>query len=195
MRIGILGGSFDPIHLGHLAVAREAEKQFKLDKILFVPALVSPQKTEQVPTTAAPFRARMIELAIQGERGWELCDLELRRPGVSYTVDTLRELRKLYPPPDKIFFIAGADSYLDLKQWKDPEEILRLAEWIVAPRPGFHLPKKLPGRFHRLEMPPVHISATGLREKLERKEEVSSLVPRLVCDYMQRMKIYGEKGS
>lgn len=192
MRIGILGGSFDPIHKGHLALARESERQFKLEKILFIPALHPPHKAQSpgLPVAWAEHRARMVELAIQDEPDWELCDLELRRPGISYTVDTLRELKKLYPPPDELFFIAGADSFQELKHWKNPEEIMKLSEWIVAPRPSYKLPPKLPPGFHLLRMAPLALSASELREKIESNEEISNWVPEKVKVYMEREKVY-----
>lgn len=193
MKIGILGGSFDPLHKGHLTLARESEKQFHLDKILFVPALLPPHKEGDSDLTPAPLRARMIELAIQGEATWELSDIELRRPGVSYTVETLRELRRDYPAPHQLFFIAGADSFLDLTRWKDPEEIVRLSEWIVAPRPSFPLPPKLPDRFYLLNIPPMEISASELRERIERGDDISRWVPEKVRDYLQRMNLYPGK--
>ena len=193
MRIGILGGSFDPIHYGHLALARESEKQFKLDKILFLPAFLPPHKRGDPDLSPAPMRARMVELAILGQPNWELCDLELRRPGVSYTADTLRQLRQIYLSPHELFFIAGADSLQDLKQWKDPEKILELSEWIVAPRPSFRLPERLPARVHLLQMPPVAISASELREKIDRGEDVSEWVPEKVRDYMEKMNVYRRK--
>ncbi len=189
MRIGILGGSFDPIHEGHLTLAREAMKQFKLDRVLFVPTHLPPHKKEG-ELTPGPFRARMTELAIVDEGKWQLCDLELRRRGLSYTVDTLRELRKIYPPPHQLFFIAGADSLQDIQTWKDPEEILRLSEWIVAPRPSFTPPPNPPARIHWLKMQPVDISATELREKIRRGEDVSRWVPTRVFDYIRHSKIY-----
>jgi len=194
MRIGILGGSFDPIHEGHLTLAREAMKQFKLDRVLFVPAHLPPHKKEG-ELTPGPFRARMTELAILDERKWQFCDLELRRRGLSYTVDTLRELHKIYPPPHQLFFIAGADSLQDIQTWKDPEEILRLSEWIVAPRSSVAVPPNLPSRVHWLKMPPVDVSATELREKIRRGEDVSRWVPSRVRDYIQHSKIYEGKLS
>ena len=190
MRIGILGGSFDPIHKGHLTLARESAKQFKLEKILFIPASQSPHKKRDFFQTPVPLRARMVELAIGDEPSWELCDVELRRAGVSYSVDTLRELRKIYPPPHEIFFIAGADSFLDLKGWKEPKEILKLSEWIVAPRPSFQLPLVLPPRFHRLRISPISISASELREKLNQGEDVSEWIPEKVGNYVRRMRLY-----
>ncbi len=190
MRIGILGGSFDPIHQGHLTLARESMKQFKLDKVLFIPASVPPHKKNDAFVTPAPSRARMTELAIVEEPRWEVCDFELRRPGVSYTVDTLRELRKIYPPPHELFFIAGADSLQDLAKWKDPEEILKLSEWIVAPRDSVPFPPSLPGGIHRLNIPLVEISATELRDKIRRAEDVSHWIPERVARYIQERNVY-----
>ncbi len=195
MRIGILGGSFDPIHKGHLALAQESAKQFNLDKILFIPASHPPHKKEDHHLTSAPLRARMIALAIQDDPRWELCDLELRRPGVSYTVDTLRELRKLYPQPHELFFIAGADSFNDLKDWKEPKELLKLCEWIVAPRPSSKLPEPLPSGFHLLKIAPILVSATELRSRIERGEDISEWVPEKVRDYMKKQKIYSGKNQ
>lgn len=193
MKIGILGGSFDPIHEGHLILARESERQFKLDKILFTPALVSPLKTESPSLTPAPLRARMVEMAIRGRPSWQLCDLELVRSGPSYTVETLRELRNIYPSPHELFFIGGVDAYEDLKNWKNPEEILKLSEWIIAPRPSHPLPKNLPPRFHPLQMRPIAISSTEIRHRAGQGKDVSVWVPRRVHDYLRQMKIYEEK--
>ncbi|MBI2166908.1 MAG: nicotinate (nicotinamide) nucleotide adenylyltransferase [Candidatus Omnitrophica bacterium] len=195
MKIGILGGSFDPVHAGHLSLARESEAQFKLDKILFIPARIPPHKQEDPSLAPASHRARMVELAISGAPRWELSDLELRRPGVSYTVETLLELRKIYPEPHQIFFIVGADSLADLKKWKDPEEILRLSEWIVAPRPAFPLPGKLPPRMHWLKMAPLSLSASELREKIQRGDDVSQWVPQKVTDYIRRTGLYRREGA
>ena len=193
MRIGILGGSFDPIHEGHLALARESQRQFRLDKILFIPTFLSPLKTEKFPATPAPIRARITELAIRGEASWELCDLELARRGVSYTVDTLRELRKIYPAPHPLFLIAGADAYEDLKNWKEPEEILKLCEWIVAPRPSHPIPGAPAPGVHRLKMRPIAISASEVRERIRMGKDVSVWLPRPVADYLKRIGLYQEK--
>ena len=197
MRIGILGGSFDPIHQGHLALARESEKKFHLDKVLFIPAPHPPHKSQGkiLPIASPEDRARMVELAIRPHPQWELSDIELKRPGISYTVDTLRGLRELYPLPHELFFIVGADSFIDLKDWKDPEEIMKLSEWIVAPRPGVKLPAELPARFHLLPMAPVDISASQLRKKIEEKNqnEISDWVPQEVQDYIQQQKVYSKR--
>lgn len=196
MKIGILGGSFDPLHNGHLTLARESEKQFNLDKILFIPSAIPPHKSKggHFPIAPAPQRAHMIGLAILGEPKWELCDLELRRSGISYTIDTLRELRKIFPSPHELFFIAGADSFRDLQTWKDPDEIIKLSEWIVAPRPLVKVPSKLPPRFHFLNIPPLAISASEIRNKIGRGEDVSEWIPEKVVNYMKQMNLYGREG-
>ena len=188
-----MGGSFDPIHQGHLTLARESQKQFQLEKILFIPAFHPPHKSQgkAIPVASAAHRARMVELAIRGEPGWELCDVELKRPGISYTVDTLRELRKVYSSPHEFFFIAGADSFLEFNTWKDPEEILRLCQWVVAPRPSVKLPEKQPPRFHWLKMAPLAVSASELRQKIVRGENISDAVPLPVKEYIKREKVYG----
>lgn len=190
MRIGILGGSFDPIHKGHLALARESEKQFQLDKILFIPASIPPHKKEDLNLSPAPLRARMVELAIGGEPRWELCDIEFRALGPAYTVETLRKLGKIYPKPHQLFFIAGADSYHGLQTWREPEEILRLSEWIVAPRPLFDLPRALPPGFHLLRISPINLSASELRAKIARGEKVSDEIPARVYEFIRSMKLY-----
>jgi len=193
MKIGILGGSFDPIHEGHLTLARESQRQFKLDKILFVPVFLSPLKFGKTPLTTAALRARMVGLSLKGEPSWELCGVELSRSGVSYTVDTLRHLRKSFPPPHQLFFIAGADAYEDLKNWKEPDEIMKLSEWIVAQRPTHPLPVALPTGFHLLKMRPIAVSASEIRERVREGRDISVWVPRPVADYIKRMGLYREK--
>ena len=191
MRVGIFGGSFSPVHNGHLALAREAMSELNLDKIIFVPSFSTPLKSRE-KVLPVSLRLKLLKQALRGLPGFSVSLCEINRKGVSYTVDTLRELRKIYPPPHQLFFIAGADSYLDLPKWKEPEEIMRLSEWIVAPRPSSPLPAKLPPRFHLLKMPPVEISASELREK---GKDISSWVPPKVKDYLKRMKLYQEKVS
>ena len=171
-------------------MARESERQFQLDKIFFIPAGRPPHKKETFFLTPAPHRAEMVRLAIQGVKRWELSRVELERPGISYTVETLRELKKAYPDPSRLFFLIGADSFRDFEQWKNPDEILRLAELIVAPRPGFPLPEASPQRMHWLQMPPVEISASGLRQKLERGEEAFEWIPERAVAYIRTMKLY-----
>lgn len=134
-QIAILGGSFDPIHLGHLAVAREVLSQMELDRIWFLPAWQSPNKSSG-STTSPLHRMAMVRCAIEGVEQFELCDLEFQRKGASYTHQTLEALHQLQPETDW-FWILGLDTFIDFPGWKNPADILKLANLIVVPRPGY----------------------------------------------------------
>ena len=134
-RIGILGGTFDPIHGGHLALARAAIRRLKLDRVLFVPARLSPLKDSR--PTPAKHRLAMLRLALKGMRKAKIETLELKRPGRSYKVDTLKALKRKYPHAE-LFLILGRDAARDLPRWKRPAEICRLATVAIFPRPGLH---------------------------------------------------------
>src|SRR3989338_2781334 len=138
MRIGILGGTFDPIHEGHLALARAAVKELRLDKLVLVPTYPHPLSDKQSSTvTSAEDRLEMVRLAVDGEPKFAVSELELERKGISYTVDTLNQIRKQYPKPDELFFVTGGDWGKALNQWKDIRTIFSLAHFVVARRPGF----------------------------------------------------------
>lgn len=135
MRVGILGGTFDPVHGGHLALARAALRRLKLDQILFVPARLSPLKDSK--PTPAKHRLAMLRLATKGMRKARIEALELKRPGPSYTVDTLKALKRKYPGAE-LFLILGKDAARDLSKWKNPIGVRLLAEICIFPRPGLH---------------------------------------------------------
>ncbi|MFQ5656568.1 MAG: nicotinate-nucleotide adenylyltransferase [Candidatus Methylomirabilales bacterium] len=138
MRIGVMGGTFDPIHLGHLRAAEEIYLAFGLDHIIFVPAAHPPHKTDQ--DVAAPIhRYEMVSLATVFTPYFSVSPIELNRPGQSYSVETMRELLKLHGPETHLFFIMGVDAFLEMSTWKDVVEILRLARVIVTARPGWRL--------------------------------------------------------
>jgi nicotinate-nucleotide adenylyltransferase len=176
MRIGYFGGSFDPPHLGHLAVARAAAEAFHLEQVLFVPTGRQPLKPEGA---LAPYadRLAMTALLCEGERGFATSDLEAPTAddAPSYTVDTLCRLQHLHPGA-QLFVLAGADAFLTLRQWRSPEELLQLAEWIVVSRPGAGLRERLPGlgltaeqlsRVHCLDGIAETASATEVRRLLQ----------------------------
>lgn len=191
MKTGILGGTFDPIHQGHLRLAEAARSQYGLNRILFVPALVSPHKAGKVETAPAPHRFRMVELAIKKFPEFELSDMELNRPGISYTVDTLRDLKKKYPK-DEFYFILGSDAARGFSQWKEPEEIKKMVKLLVACRPGFALPEKS-GGFLYLEMPETDLSSSHLRERLAKKEKLGAeIMPSDVESYIREMGLYSK---
>ena len=190
MNIGILGGTFDPIHEGHLMIARTARKQFDLHKILFVPAFIPPHKSHERSLTPAPYRYEMVRLAIQGDEGFEVSDLEWNRAEISYTVQTLRELKHQYPS-DKLFFILGEDSLRALPEWREPEEIRRLAHILVAPRDGGRSFQGLPPGVFRLGMPQISIASSDIRRLLKEGKKIPAawLAP-AVQTYLEKKKLY-----
>ncbi len=134
LRLGILGGTFDPVHLGHLASAREVAAAFDLDTVLMLLSARPPHKTQTAQAPAAQ-RLEMLRLAVQGDPVLQACDMEMRREGASYTVDTLRELSTAYPGAE-LFLILGADAYAEIDTWSRPQELPQLCNIIVTSRPG-----------------------------------------------------------
>ena len=189
MRIGILGGTFDPIHEGHLALARAACREIKLDRVIFVPARQHPLK-EKGETIASPkHRLALAMRGIENDPKFEVSDCEIRRSGLSYTVDTLRALRKEYPKPHELFFITGGDWGKSLDQWKDIDTIFSLAQFVVANRPGFDL-KRVPHQVQTLEFVPLDISSTEVRSRLKEGNVVSAMIPKSVLEYIQEHGLY-----
>ena len=190
MKIGILGGTFDPIHEGHLALARAALQKLTLDRIIFVPAFRHPLMEKQAITIASPeARLEMVKLAIADESRFQISDCEIKRKGTSYTVDTLRMFRAQYPKPDELFFITGGDWAKDLSQWKEIDLLLTLAHFVVAKRPGFNT-SRLPRGVTLLDFVPLDISSTGIREYLAKGKSTGLPVPKGVLRYIQEHKLY-----
>jgi len=183
MRIGILGGSFDPIHHGHLILARAAMEELGLERILLIPANKSPHKTETKPATAED-RIGMVRLAIAGEEGFEASDIELRRPAPSYTVDTLRELKQWHPR-DEFVLLIGADNVAKFDTWREPDEIKRLAQIAVLDRAGHAAAGDGP-IVRRL----VDISSTDIRARVGAGLSIRYLTPDAVCDYITQHSLY-----
>lgn len=175
MRIGILGGSFNPVHNGHLALAESARREFGLDRVLFVPTHLSPMKkaAELLP---AALRLRLLRVALKGRKGFALELCELRRKGTSYTVDTLRFLRRRWGRSTSLYFICGADALRRLSRWKSPREVLQLCRFIAANRPGQALPKPR-ARVLVMAMPACRISASQVRRRWRRGQRLDGLVP------------------
>jgi nicotinate-nucleotide adenylyltransferase len=202
MRIGVFGGSFDPVHYGHLLLAECCREQASLDRVWFTPAATAPHK-QHAPRADGADRLEMLALAIADQPAFEVCDLELARGGVSYTVDTLAEIaaRKL---DGELLLPLGSDSLADLPNWRQPEEICRLATPLVVRRPGAapvdyaRLAALLPDRrieeIRRLEveMPLVGLSSTDLRERLAAGRSVRFRTPRAVEDYIARRGLYAK---
>jgi nicotinate-nucleotide adenylyltransferase len=197
--IGILGGTFDPVHVGHLALAREARRALDLERVLFVPNSDPPHKDWTV--TAPAHRAAMVRLAIHGEPGFELCLLELERPGPSYAVDTVAQFATWShaegrPEP---WFILSDEALRDLPTWRTPERILELVRVAAAPRPGTARPDRfwLAERFGTLEArvtflagPQVDVASSSIRERARLGQDITGLVPDRVAAYIVEHKLY-----
>jgi nicotinate-nucleotide adenylyltransferase len=172
LRLGIMGGTFDPIHIGHLVTADEALHQFALDDILFMPTGTGPHKQREV--TSAEMRYLMVGVATASHPHFWVSRHELDRPGVDYTADTLAGLRELLRDDAELFFITGADAVLDILTWKEPERLLSLCTLIAATRPGYDLGRLstvLAGLAHRervvvMEIPALAVSSSMIRERV-----------------------------
>lgn len=197
MRIGIFGGSFDPIHNGHLLLAESCREQALLDQVWFVPAAVSPHKQGEKPTNATD-RIEMVRLAIGGHESFVLSEVETSRGGVSYTVDTLEEI-KAERPSDELFFLMGADSLVDLPKWRSPEKICELARILVVARPDSPSPdmsalapflKDSADTGIVVTMPMVDYSSTEIRRRCQAGESIRYRVPRSVEKYIEAKRLY-----
>lgn len=191
-RLGIFGGTFDPIHTGHLIIAEDVWERFSLQKLIFVPARTPPHKDD--PTIASPHhRCSMISLAIKGNTHFEVSDVEIRRPGRSYTVDTLEAFRNIYPEPTELLFIMGLDQALEVQTWKDPERLFSLAEILVVPRPGYSatgLKEEIRGEVKLLEGRSIDISSTEIRRRVGAGQSIRYLAPKEVEAYIHDNRLY-----
>jgi nicotinate-nucleotide adenylyltransferase len=193
-RIGVMGGTFDPIHHGHLVAAEEARWQFDLDRVVFLPTGQPWQKP--VGVSPAEDRYRMAAIATASNPAFTVSRLEIDHPGPTYTVDSLRRLRAEQPEGTRLFFITGADAVLQLLTWKDPDQVLALAEFLAATRPGFDLDSlvdQVPGaagRVHRMDIPALAISGSDLRGRVARGAPIRYLVPDEVARYISEHGLY-----
>lgn len=200
MRIGIFGGTFDPVHLGHLILAEQCREQGALDQVFFIPAARPPHKLERVLT---PFhhRAEMLELAIAGNAAFHVERMEEERAGPSYTVHTLEALKQAEPGRD-LWLVMGSDTLVDLRHWYQPERILQLAGLLVVARPGatvlsadelrgdLSLPRDLSMGLKVVRMPLLEISSSSIRNRVPRGETIRYEVPRSVEMYIREKKLY-----
>lgn len=198
MRLGVLGGTFDPVHLGHLILAEEARGELGLERVLFVPAGQPWRKADRQITPAVQ-RVEMVRVAIADNDGFELSLLEVEREGPSYTVDTLEALRARHQGSE-LFFLMGLDALADLPNWRDPQGIIARAWLAVARRPGLEesaalaaVEERVPGLSRRviwLAMPRIGISASGIRERVRRGKSIRYLVPAAVEAFIRERGLY-----
>jgi len=199
-RVGLIGGSFDPIHIGHCVLAEEVRRQRRLDRVIFLPAAQSPHKPSE-PRASADQRRRMVEAAIAGNRAFSISTREIDRGGVSYTIDTLEELRR-ERPEDTFLFMAGADILPDLAAWHRVDELLRMVPFVVAGRPGstFEALDNLVSRLgadavnglraNRVTIPALEISSSDIRDRVRAGLSIRYLVPPTVGTIIRTERLY-----
>jgi nicotinate-nucleotide adenylyltransferase len=192
MKIGILGGTFNPIHIGHLILAEEAREKLELDKVIFVPAYLPPHKDDS-DIAAAGERLTMLKLAIKGNGYFAVSDIEIKRDGRSYTIDTIKEFKIRYPHDD-LYFIIGSDLLTYLEEWKDLAQIIKMVKFIAATRPGYPL-EKIPSYISTIPIRAVDISGFAIRQAIKENKSFRYLVPEAVHKYIIRNKLYKNQRS
>ncbi len=189
MKIGLFGGSFDPVHLGHLLVAQAAREELGLDRLFLIPAAQSPFKPGSKPTSGAD-RVRLLRLALAGKTWCELDEQELHRGGVSYTIDTVRDYTQRFLKA-QIFYLIGGDHVQKLPAWREAEELARLAEFVVVPRPGeAETPVPKPFRGRALKGFPLGVSSSQIRARVQSGQPIDHLVPAAVAEAIRDSKLY-----
>ena len=199
LSIGIMGGTFDPIHMGHLVTAEQARQQFKLDHVVFMPTGTPPHK-EKSRITDAEHRYLMTLLAVVDNPYFTVSRMEIDSKETTYTIDTVRHFTKLYNTAIKLYFITGADAILDITTWKDYELLLKTCEFIAASRPGYPFDKleailgetypEIEKRVHLLEIPAMAISSTFLRNRVAAGKTIRYLTPQTVEQYIYKNRLY-----
>ncbi|MCK9603520.1 MAG: nicotinate-nucleotide adenylyltransferase [Candidatus Omnitrophica bacterium] len=187
MKIGILGGTFNPVHLGHLILAEEIREKLRLDKIIFVPTYLPPHK-DNADIAEARHRYTMVKLAIKSNKFFLASDIEIKRDGRSYTIDTIKEFNKKYAK-DELYFVIGSDLLKYLDEWKDLNEIIKMVKFIAATRPGYPL-QNLPAYISTVPIRAVDISGFEIRSAVKEGRSFRYLVPESVFKYINRERLY-----
>jgi nicotinate-nucleotide adenylyltransferase len=188
-RIGLFGGSFDPIHMGHLLVAQAAREELELTRLYFIPAAQSPFKPDRQPTPAA-IRMQLMRLALAGKTWCEVDDQEIRRGGISYSIDTLRDYAARFKGAE-LFYLIGADNVSQLTKWREAAELAGLARFVVQPRPGEtadSFPPPFRGR--ALQGFPLGISSSQIRNRVKAGQSIEHLVPAAVAQAIHNNRLY-----
>jgi len=197
-RLGIMGGTFDPIHYGHMVAAETARIELGLDIVLFIPTGMPPHKVDN-PVTDANLRFEMVEMSIRSNKNFKVSRMEIERDGPTYTIDTLRILHNLFPDQE-LYFITGTDALKELLTWREPEEIIRLARIVGASRPGYDsrdllakIYRQYPftkDRIYQLEVPALAISSTDIRSRVQNQKSIRYLLPEEVRLFIKTNKLY-----
>ncbi|GAB4139967.1 MAG: nicotinate-nucleotide adenylyltransferase [Planctomycetaceae bacterium] len=200
MRVGIFGGTFDPVHYGHLLLAEQCREQCQLDSIWFLPSGLPPHK-QDAEITPGSVRVEMLRLAISGHDDFTINDMELKRTGPTFTVDTLQQIHKEEDNPElKLFFLMGADSLLELKTWREPDRIAQLATIVAVNREGLSLPNpdqlcrelgsELMSRVVSVAIPRLDLSSSDIRQRVREGKSIRYMTPRAVEVFIQQRKLY-----
>jgi nicotinate-nucleotide adenylyltransferase len=189
LRIALFGGSFDPIHMGHLLVAQAAREELGLERLFFIPAAQSPFKPDQKPT-AANERLRLLRLALAGKTWCEVDEQEIKRGGISYTIDTVRDYAR-HSQGAAIFYLIGADNVAQLPKWREAADLARLIEFVVIPRPGqTDIPVPSPFRGRMLKGFPLGVSSSQIRARVKAGSPIDHLVPAAVAEAIRHNRLY-----
>jgi len=189
-KIGILGGSFDPVHNAHIKIAQKAIERLKLDQVLFVPCHFAPH-WEGKKVLPVKHRVAMLKKVLKEKSGCLLSLIEIKRKGISYTIETLKALKKEYPKGTKFYFILGSDSWSQLPTWKNFKSLIKLSEFVVFNRKGTPFRQSnVAIRTTRLRMKPIEVSSTQIRDRVKKRRSIKTLVPREVEEYIKKNKLY-----
>ena len=200
MKTGILGGTFDPVHRGHLAIAEAARISQGLSGVIMIPA-GQPAIKPKDEVTPAEHRLAMLRLAVEGKPELRVSEMEIERPGPSYTVDTIAQLRNSSGEENDLYFIIGWDSLLQMPEWREPARIIEMCRLIAVPRPGYRRPdmnkldERIPGIKQRtilLDKPLIDINASAIRKMAAGGESIESFVPGPVAEYIKKFNLYRE---
>jgi len=193
MRICLYGGTFDPPHLGHLAIAEYIRDKLNIETVLFIPAYIAPHKIKY-SVSSVEDRLKMLQLAVSDHSGLQISKVEIQRKGVSYSIDTIRQIKEGMDIKSKdLYILIGADSFLEFHTWRGPDKILEESSVLVAGRPGFDIrevSEEFRNKIQMVSAPLIDISATMIRQRIREGKSIRSLVPALVEDYILRKGLY-----
>ncbi len=197
-RIGLFGGTFNPIHCGHVKAAESVQNMFSFDRILFIPSYLPPHK-ESVDVASAAHRLKMVELALASFDRFFPSSVEIDARGTSYSILTLNKIKEMFPQTE-VFFLLGIDAFLEIETWKDYEDVLEQCSFVVMSRPGFRLSEAKDiltekYKIYLLSINTLDISSSEVRERIRKNQPIEGLVPENVENYIKEKRLYLQKNE